>query len=166
MKFQRQALFIIALIFSSGAAIHAQSSQGVEQLRAQLNEVQAKEAELQARAKELDEELRPENIERSLALTGSTRPEELREQRRRQLQKQRDEVTSQLEQLAASRARLEAAITTAEAAAYRQSAGVPAANPQEQAQGSTNSNQAVKRTGSQQRTRRRRARRSGTRRRS
>src|SRR4051812_4604333 len=122
MNFHVQAIFIIALIFSSGAAIRAQSSSGVEQLRSQLNDIQAKETELEARARQIDEDLRPENIERSLALTGSTRPEELREQRRRQLEKEKEEVRSQLEQLAKSRARIEAAITTAETAAYRQSA--------------------------------------------
>jgi hypothetical protein len=88
----------------------------------QLSDVQAKEAELQIRAQQLDESLKPENIERYFQLTGSTRPEELREQRRNQLSKERAGVLAQLEQLPASRARLEAAILNADALAYQQSA--------------------------------------------
>lgn len=99
-------------------------------LRAQLTDVQAKETELQARERQLDEDLRPENIERSLAGVGSTRPEELREQRRRQLESEKARVRGQLEQLAQSRTRLEAAIATADAEAYRRSAQVNSANAQ------------------------------------
>ena len=173
MKFYIQTIFIVALIFSSVAVIRAQSSTAVEQLRSQLNDIQAKEEQLQARSRQLDEDLRPENIERSLALNGSTRPEELREQRRRQLEKEKEAVRSQLDQLAASRARIEAAITTAEAATYRQSAGggggVETTGTQPQT--STDSNQAAKQTGSQQQmstqqpVRRKRTRRSKPRRR-
>ena len=131
-------------------------------MRSQLSNIQAKEAELQARDHQLDEDLRPENIERSLALNGSTRPEELREQRRRQLEKEKEEVRSQLDQLEKSRARIEAAITTAEAAAYRQSAVETTGS---QAQTGADSSQAVKPASSQpqtdnrQSTRRKRTRR-------
>lgn len=98
------------------------AAQTAENLRAQLRDVQAKETELQTRAKQIEENLKPENIERSLAGVGSTRPEELRELRRRQLNIEKASARSQLEQLASQRSRLEAAITTAEAAAYHQSA--------------------------------------------
>jgi len=87
-----------------------------------LLEVQAKEAELQARARQLDEDLKPENIERSLAGVGSTRPEELRELRRRQLTIERDSVRAQLKLVGTSRERLEAVIRTADTQAYQQSA--------------------------------------------
>jgi hypothetical protein len=100
----------------------ASAAQTAELLRAQLNEVQAKEAELQGRAKQLEEDLKPENIERSLAGIGSTRPEELREFRRRQLTIEKTTVRSQLAILAAQRTRLESSITAAETAAYHQSA--------------------------------------------
>jgi hypothetical protein len=66
-------------------------------------------------AQELDEAIKPENIERSLAGVGSTRPEELRESRRRQLAIQRDGVQAQLRTLETSRQRLESAIANAEA---------------------------------------------------
>jgi septal ring factor EnvC (AmiA/AmiB activator) len=88
-------------------------------LRAQLVEVQAKQTDLQTRMKGIEEEIKPENIERSLAGIGSTHPEELREQRRRQLEIERKGLQSQLDTLVASRARLEAAIATAEAMSYQ-----------------------------------------------
>lgn len=116
----RSTLFIILALSSLTVAV-AQNSTTVEQLRSQLSDVQAKETELQGRLKQIDEDLRPENIEKFFALNGSTHPEELREQRRRQLESQKASVQGQMDQLAASRTRLEAAITTAEAAAYRQS---------------------------------------------
>ena len=91
-------------------------------LRVRLAEVQLSQADLQARLNLLDEALKPENIEHSLAGVGSTRPEELREQRRRQLTIERDGVNKQLDLLATSRARLESAIQLADNRAYQQSA--------------------------------------------
>jgi len=91
-------------------------------LRAQLSEVETKQAGLQTRLQDLDEKLKPENIENALAGVGSTRPEDLREQRRRQLEIERNGVQKQLDLLATSHSRLETAIAKAEAAAYRQSA--------------------------------------------
>src|SRR6266496_6640644 len=101
-----------------------------ENLRAQLSEVRDKEGKLESRARQLDEDLKPENIERSLAGVGSTRPEELRELRRRQLSIERDSVRAQLKIVATSRERLEVALRTAETQAYQQSAGetTPALN--------------------------------------
>jgi cell division protein FtsB len=119
-------ILLLGLTISSLAVAAAQTSTPVEQLRSQLSDIQAKEAALQDRVKQLDEELLPENIEKYFALNGSTHPEELREQRRRQLENQKTSAQSQLSQLATSRTRLEAAISTAEAAAYRQSALPPA----------------------------------------
>ncbi len=97
-------------------------------LRLQLNEVDAKQTELQTRLQELEESLKPENIEHSLAGVGSTHPEELREQRRRELEIERNGVKAQLSLLGTSHARLETAIARAEAEAYRQSA-TPAHGP-------------------------------------
>ena len=92
-------------------------------LRAQLVETQARQAELQTRLQQLEEDLKPENIERSLAGIGSVHPEELREARRRQLEIEKRGVQSRLDVLAASRARLETAISHADAESYQQSAG-------------------------------------------
>jgi hypothetical protein len=121
----RLILFIglVSLCTSGGAAqSESRAAQATDELRARLLEVQAKETELQARARQLDEELKPENIERSLAGVGSTRPEELRELRRRQLNIERESVRAQLKLAGTSRERLEAAIRTADNQAYQQSA--------------------------------------------
>jgi hypothetical protein len=131
MKFSKVLLLLSSLILIQAPDILAQNSpsaaQTAENLRAQLLDVQTEEANLQARVQQLDWDLKPENIERHFAGTGSTRPEELREQRRRQLQNERDRVVARLEQVAASRARLESAIVAADAQAYNQSAQNPPA---------------------------------------
>lgn len=139
----RTTLIIVAV---ATCATLAAGQDATEKLRAQLSDVQAKEAELQARERELDEALRPENIERSLAGVGTTRPEELREQRRRQLDGEKTRVRAQLDQLAQSRTRLEAAIATADAEAYRRSAQVntSTSQPQPEAQEATATTDAQK----------------------
>jgi septal ring factor EnvC (AmiA/AmiB activator) len=74
---------------------------------------------LEARAEDIEFSLKPENIERSTAGYGTTRPEELREQRRKQLENEKERVRKQLDQLAASRTRLEQAIATSDAEVER-----------------------------------------------
>ncbi len=109
-------------------------------LRLQLSEVEAKQAELQTRLQELEESLKPENIEHSLAGVGSTHPEDLREQRRRQLEIERNGVRAQLDLLATSHTRLERSLAQADAEAYRQSASPgsgPSANSSAAVQEST-----------------------------
>ena len=93
-------------------------------LRVQLSEIEIRQAEMQARDAQLEEAMQPENIERSFAAIGSTHPERLREERRRQLENVRASVRLQLDELDRSRARLEAAIAEADALAYWQSAGL------------------------------------------
>jgi len=117
-------LLVLTAVFTANVKAQdaASNAQGVETLRLQLLDVQAKETELQTREQQLDEALKPENIERSLAGVGSTRPEELRESRRRQLSIERDGVRAQLKIVATSRERLESVIRTAESQAYQQSA--------------------------------------------
>lgn len=84
-------------------------------LGTELRDVQAKEADLEAKAEQINYDLKPENIERSTSGYGTTRPEELREQRRRQLESEMQRVRKQLDQLAASHTRLEEAIATTDA---------------------------------------------------
>lgn len=116
------ASFVLVFAFAGLAQNETDPVLRAAKLRLELLDVQTKESELQTRAQQLDEDLKPENIERALAGIGSTRPEELREQRRRQLQVEKDRVLAQLQQLAKSRADLESAIVTADAEAYQQSA--------------------------------------------
>src|SRR5205085_375511 len=124
MKSQVSLVLFVLLcaLLSNIQAQQPSAAESVDQLRLQLIDVQEKEEGLRARAQQLDEALKPENIERSLAGIGSTRPEELRETRRRQLQIERDSVTAELNVLEAGRARIEAAIQDAQTRAYHDSA--------------------------------------------
>ena len=129
MKLVKTLILVVALLLSIPAVVAAEdaaegagAAQALDTLRLQLLEIESKEAQLEAKAKQLDEDLKPENIERALAGIGSTKPEDLRELRRRQLTIQRDSVRSQLKLLATSRERLQSVIRTAEARAYQQSA--------------------------------------------
>src|SRR5882672_11246812 len=77
------------------AQIQNSAQEKVAGLRSQLSEVEAKQSELQTRLQNLEENLKPENIEHSLAGIGRTQPEELREQRKRELEIERDGVRAQ-----------------------------------------------------------------------
>ena len=88
-------------------------------LRAELRDVQAKESDLEAKAEDIDYALKPENIERSTAGYGTTHPEELREQRRKQLESEKLRVRKQLDQLVISHSRLDQAIATSDAEVER-----------------------------------------------
>jgi chromosome segregation ATPase len=92
----------------------SRAEQRAESFRTQLREVQAKEADLQARLEQVEYDLRPENIERATQTFGSTRPEEVREARRRALESERTRIQSQLQLMGQSRARLELAIANAD----------------------------------------------------
>ena len=128
MKTSSLLLLLFVLAFSVNAQERPSAAENAEKLRAQLLEVQANEDALRDRLAQLEENLKPENIERSLAGVGSTKPEELRESRRRQLAIERDGVLAQLKTLETSRQRLEAAILSADALAYQQSAATPDPN--------------------------------------
>lgn len=119
------------IVLASGSIALGQSSaqELAASLRSQLSEIETKQSALQTRLQELDEKLKPDNIEASLAGVGSTRPEDLREQKRRQLEIERSGVQKQLDLLAASRTRLEASLARADAEAYRQSAAPQVAVP-------------------------------------
>lgn len=113
---------LVSVATPVNSPIQSRAQEKVASLRAQLTEVETRQSELQTRLQELDESLKPENIEHSLAGIGSTHPEDLREQRRRELEIERKGVKAQLDLLGTSHARLETAITQAETEAYRQSA--------------------------------------------
>ena len=116
------SLALLGLLVLSVGVYAQEAADSAEKLRAQLLEVQTKEDGLRTRLAQLDESIKPENIERSLAGVGSTRPEELREARRRQLTIERDGVLAQLKTLETGKQRLEAAIANADVLAYQQSA--------------------------------------------
>lgn len=137
MKGLRRILLLVLLTCVAQATATAQeqasAAQRAETLRLQLVDTISKETELRNRLQEIDEALRPENIQRSIALIGTLRPEELRDQRRAQLEKERASVSELLNSVVAKRARLESAVASAEADAGREAAGVTetqAAQPQ------------------------------------
>jgi hypothetical protein len=137
MKLGFISILLTTLVLASTSSGLAQSTtdaaEKADNLRLQLVDVQTKEAALEERVRQLDEDLKPENIERSLAAVGSTRPEELRDRRRRQLQIEKDSLLTQLGHLVKTRTGLEAAIANADAEAYHQSAKGPGSAGLEQA---------------------------------
>jgi len=125
MKF-KFGLTLLFTLFLFSVNVYAQESESpaeaADRLKLELLDVQAHEDALRGHVQELDESLKPENIERSLAGVGSTRPEELREARRRQLTIEKNGALAQLRILESTHQRLQTAIANAEALAYQQSA--------------------------------------------
>ena len=91
------------------------AEQRAENLRTQQLDVETKLADLQAKMEQIEWSIKPENIERSQATFGSTRPEEVRDTRRYQLERERSRVQTQMKILESSRVRLEAAVASADA---------------------------------------------------
>ena len=133
MKRLVRQMFITLLLsglFATTILAQTSAKEAAANLRLQLSEVQIRKAEAQALDEQLEEDLRPENIERSFAGFGSTHPERLRELRRRQLEITRARLRIELDELARSQTCLEAAIGEADTVAYWQSAGIDIGVPQ------------------------------------
>lgn len=80
--------------------------QRVENLLSQLVVIGEKEAALQSRMDEVNEQLRPENIDQ-LPVNGSLRPEQVREAARLRLTNEQTRIRSQIELLQQSRTKLQ-----------------------------------------------------------
>jgi hypothetical protein len=93
----------------------SRAEQRAENLRSQQVEVESKLADLQSRLEDTEYLMKPENIERDMATYGSTRPEVVRETRRRKLESDRSRILAQMKILENSRTRLESAVATADA---------------------------------------------------
>ena len=78
-----------------------------ENLRRQLIELVEKENEIKSKLDTLEYQLRPEMIERTVALTGSLRPEELREIRKKGLQGEQTNMQNLLVQIQTNKTDLE-----------------------------------------------------------
>ncbi len=113
---------VLVLVFAFAFIVTAQETSSpddtISNLKQQLMEIEWNETELRIRHEELDEELKPANIEIAVAGIGSTHPEDLREHRRKLLTIERDGIQTQLDLLEEKRARIKAAIAAAEFAAY------------------------------------------------
>lgn len=112
-------LLVVAAAVPAPAQDISAAELRIEKLRAQLRDVVDREAQLEERVARLDEDLKPENVERSVATVGTTDAAALRDKRREQLEKEKADVAVQLSEVAAKRTGLETEIATAEAEAVR-----------------------------------------------
>jgi DNA repair exonuclease SbcCD ATPase subunit len=92
---------------SSNFELLSRTEERAEVLRKQLIELIEKETTYKSRMTQIDEDIRPENIERALSGFGTTRTPELRETRRRSLETERKGLESLLSIIGPSRIRLE-----------------------------------------------------------
>jgi hypothetical protein len=100
-------------------ALLSTAEQRAEMLRNQLLSMTERETALRNRLVQLDEDMKPDSIDRSLSLIGTTRTPDLRDARRRMLENERRGVESLLSQTAQSRARLEEDVRQADAMVAR-----------------------------------------------
>lgn len=91
------------------------AEQRSESLRQQQLETESKLADFRVHLDQVEYSIKPENLERSMAGYGSTRPEDAREARRRQLEGEKARLQAQIRILETSKARLETAVANADA---------------------------------------------------
>lgn len=87
--------------------ILSRAEQRAESLRKQLFELIEKENTIQTRLDQLNYDLRPEMLDRSVAFAGSLRPEEIRETRKKTLESEKRNLGNLLTQIQTSRLSLE-----------------------------------------------------------
>jgi hypothetical protein len=104
---------------SGSFTLLTQAEQRAEMLRRQLLELIEKDTLYRTRIAQLDEDARPENVERALNPYGTTRTAELRETRRRVLETDRRGYVTLLGLTTESRTRLEEEVRQADALVQR-----------------------------------------------
>lgn len=95
--------------------ILTRAEQRSESLRKQVFEMIEKENAVKTKLDTLDYDLRPEVIERSTALIGSLRPEEIRASRRKSLEAERANLQNLLNEIQRTRASLDISLQRADA---------------------------------------------------
>lgn len=95
------------------------AEQRAEVLRKQLIELIEKEAAFKNRLVQIDEDMRPESIERAVSMIGSTRTAELRDVRRRMFENERRGVENLVNLTSQSRVRLEEDVRQADSMVAR-----------------------------------------------
>ena len=95
--------------------ILTKAEQRSESLRKQRFELMEKENAIRSRIDQIDADSRPEVIEKSVAIAGTLRPEELREARRRSLDAEKRNLQSLLNEVSATRANLDQNVVRADA---------------------------------------------------
>ncbi len=113
------------------------AEQRVEQLQSQLSEVMEKQANLQARVDQLDDAMRPENLDRQVATVGTFRPDEARDSLRRQYDNEKKRVQAQLDVQNTRRTQLEKSLSDATQLADRYRAELDDALRREAEEGRT-----------------------------
>ena len=93
----------------------SKAEQRAENLRSQQFEAESKLADFQSKLEDTEYLMKPENIEREMATYGSTRPEVVRDARRRKLESERNRILAQMKLLETRRSRVEGAVATADA---------------------------------------------------
>lgn len=106
---QKQQRLLLNLDILSRAESRAES------LRKQLFEMIEKENSVKSRLDQIQFDARPELIDRNVALAGSLRPEELRDQRKKSLEAEKGNLESLLTQIQTSRTTLETNVEKADA---------------------------------------------------
>ena len=85
-----------------------------ESLRKQLFEIIEKENSVRTRLEQIEYDSRPEIVDRSAALSGSLRPEEIRDQRKKSLDVEKRNLNSLLTQIQTNRTALEESVQKAD----------------------------------------------------
>lgn len=110
---ERERLFDVTRVLLVG------EEQRAEALQARLRENLERQILLQARLEQVNNQLKPENIERMFLGIGLVRPEEARDSVRRRLDIEKQGILAQLELLRQERSRFQAALATTDVAIQR-----------------------------------------------
>lgn len=94
--------------------ILTKAEQRAETLRKQLFDMVEKEAAIKSKLDQIENDIRPEMIERQVALAGTLRPEELRDMKRKNLESERRNLQSILDQMQVTRGNLEGSVQRAD----------------------------------------------------
>ncbi len=86
--------------------ILTRAEQRSETLRKQLFDLMEKESAIKTKLDQIEVDIRPEMIERALQISGSMRPEEIREMRRKSLDAERRNLQDLLSNIQSTRSRL------------------------------------------------------------
>lgn len=94
--------------------ILTRAEQRAESLRKQLFEMVEKESAIKTKLDQIENDIRPEAIERQVSFAGTMRPEELRDMKRKNLDIERKNLQSLLLQIQSTRTNLETTVQRAD----------------------------------------------------
>ncbi|MGI8543240.1 MAG: hypothetical protein ACR2MD_07125 [Aridibacter sp.] len=94
--------------------ILTKTEERAENLRKKLIELIEKETEIKSKLEAVEYNLKPQNIERSTAMYGSLRPEDIRDQKKNNLETEKRNLEALLAQIQASRLNLEESVRKAD----------------------------------------------------